>query len=152
MMSDPTDLSLVPNLIPASLELVYINVSGRHGHDGGYGGTPHSGQGGDDISIRLSYDPRRPGNVQVDDDHGLPVQITPGQNLRLSANGGNGGNGGIGRVRSSNASWSGHLTRRQDGRNGSPGYDGSDATRYSSGTVSQRPKACASYTDHIEWR
>ena len=98
MVNPFRDASLVPGQIPASLTQRVISTAGRDGHDGGYGGSPSSGQSARDILVDLYYDPQKPSNIQVVNGGHKLIEVSPAEDLLLNARGGHGGNGGIGTV------------------------------------------------------
>ncbi|KAH8881290.1 hypothetical protein GQ53DRAFT_888501 [Thozetella sp. PMI_491] len=92
-------------------------ANGRHGRDASY---PTAGAPGGNLHVDVTFDPSRPGLVQVAGQGrlmGSKWEISGEQNMLLDCRGGGGGNGGFG----------------ENGQHGGHGYNGRDATRYSAG-------------------
>ncbi|KAK0669848.1 hypothetical protein QBC41DRAFT_346031 [Cercophora samala] len=91
---------------------------GRQGRDASF---PTSGTSGGEIHVGLSFDPARPGVIQVTGQAhrmGERYQVGGKQSLLLDCRGGDGGHGGLG----------------ENGQSGGDGFDGRDATQTSEAT------------------
>ncbi|KAK4176545.1 hypothetical protein QBC36DRAFT_301015 [Triangularia setosa] len=91
---------------------------GRQGRDASF---PAAGTSGGEIHVGLSFDPSRPGIIQVTGQAhrmGERYQVGGKQSLLLDCRGGDGGHGGLG----------------ENGQSGGDGFDGRDATQTSEAT------------------
>jgi hypothetical protein len=71
---------------------------GQNGPDGQDAAPPTEGSSGRDIEIQLSFDPDRPGYIEVLSGEHDEFELSSSELLFLDTHGGNGGNGGCGEV------------------------------------------------------